>query len=76
MTDTPQSDNEMHSKPQPGKVASPKRGAIPSPKADIEKAKPYIPKTDQEGGESGTVSPQSEEVDHEKGSREEDDHNP
>ena len=25
----------------------PKRGAIPTPRAEIEKAKPYIPETDQ-----------------------------
>jgi hypothetical protein len=28
-------------------LPSPKRGAIPTPKADIEKATPYIPDSDQ-----------------------------
>jgi len=34
-------------------LPSPKRGAIPTPKADIEKAPPYIPDSDQAVDQSG-----------------------
>jgi hypothetical protein len=34
----------------PSNPPPPKRGAFPTPKAEIEKTKPYIPGTDQAGG--------------------------
>jgi hypothetical protein len=59
MAETPESDKESNSPRKPSKMPSPKRGAFPTPRAEIEKAKPYIPETDQEGDKSATkpVSP-------------------
>jgi hypothetical protein len=71
MAETPESDNEGDSQPKPSKRPSPKRGAIPTPKAEIEKAKPYIPETDQEGDKSAT---EPENVDDEEDNQEEHDH--
>jgi hypothetical protein len=34
--------------PRPIKPSRPKRGAFPTPKSEIEKAKPYIPDTGEE----------------------------
>jgi hypothetical protein len=33
-------------------LAGPKRGAFPTPKAEIESAKPYVPESDQAGDKS------------------------
>jgi hypothetical protein len=54
MEETPESNKEEDSQLGPKKMSSPKRGAIPTPKAVIEKAKPYIPETDQKGDKSTT----------------------
>jgi hypothetical protein len=43
MTDIPESDEAPDDAPEPIKPAAPKRGAFPTPKAEIESAKPYIP---------------------------------
>jgi hypothetical protein len=61
MEETPESNKEVNSQLKPSKLPSPKRGAIPTPRAEIEKAKPYIPETDQEGDQSTTqpVSPKN-----------------
>ncbi len=39
--------------PKPVKPLKPKRGAFPTPKSEIEKAKPYIPETDEEDDQEG-----------------------
>jgi hypothetical protein len=59
MAKTPESNKESNSLPKPGKRFSPKRGAFPTPKAEIEKAKPYIPETDQESDKSATSPPET-----------------
>jgi hypothetical protein len=46
MAKPPNSDTAPDSKPDLPPFPSPKRGAIPSPKADIERAKPYRIETD------------------------------
>jgi hypothetical protein len=51
MTDPTRSKPESGAPPQPGRVRSPKRGAIPSPRADIEKATPYVPDDRTQPGE-------------------------
>jgi len=40
--------------PTPSDLPSPKRGAVPTPKAEIESAKPYIPDLDQAGDHQPT----------------------
>ena len=45
-----------NSTPTPGDIPSPKRGAFPTPKAEIESAKPYIPDTPQTVDHLPTVS--------------------
>jgi len=35
-----------------GNLPSPKRGAFPTPKSEVEKAVPYIPETDHAGDQS------------------------
>jgi hypothetical protein len=39
--------------PKPANPVKHKRGAFPTPKPEIEKAKPYIPETDEEGDQEG-----------------------
>jgi hypothetical protein len=58
---TPESDKKANSHPKPGQLPSPKRGAFPTPRTEIEKAKPYIPETDRVGGQSATepISPEN-----------------
>ena len=59
MAETPESDTQGKQEPKPSKLPSPKRGATPSPTAEIEKAKPYVP--GQEGDKSATrpLSPEN-----------------
>jgi len=38
---------------KPAKALKPKRGAFPTPKSEIDKAKPYIPEADEEGDQEG-----------------------
>ena len=45
----PESSDEGNNKPKPSKMPTPKRGAIPTPKAELEKAKRFIPETDSAG---------------------------
>ena len=52
MTDTPST---------PGPPPRPKRGALPTPKSDIEEAQPYVPDVD-ESAESVDGEPTSAEV--------------
>lgn len=54
MANTPESDEKANSQPKPTELPSPKRGAIPTPKAELEKAKPYIPETDPAGDQKAT----------------------
>jgi hypothetical protein len=60
MAETPESNKEANRQLKPSKMPSPKRGAFPTPKAEIEKAKPYIPETGQEDDKSAMepVSPE------------------
>jgi hypothetical protein len=59
MAKTPESDKELKSPRKPSQMPSPKRGAFPTPRGEIEKAKPYIPETEKEDDKSATkpVSP-------------------
>jgi hypothetical protein len=43
MSKKPASDKKSERPPNEGELSHPKRGAIPTPRAEIEKAKPYIP---------------------------------
>jgi hypothetical protein len=43
MTDTSDSSAAPDDSPKPVKPPGPQRGAFPTPKSEIEKAKPYIP---------------------------------
>jgi hypothetical protein len=72
MNETPESDKDENSQLTPQRVPSPKRGAIPTPRAEIEKAKPYIPGTVQEGDKSPTEPVPPKEAGHrEEGIQEE-----
>lgn len=71
MAETPESNKEVNSQLKPSKMPSPKRGAFPTPRAEIEKAKPYIPETDQQGDKSATEPVSSENADPKKDSQEE-----
>jgi hypothetical protein len=42
---------------EPIKPPRPKRGAFPTPKSEIEKAKPYIPDADEEDEPEGKSDP-------------------
>lgn len=59
MTNKPASDKEAPRPPKPGNRPSPKRGAFPSPKSEIGKARPFVPEKDEEnkapndGGSAG-----------------------
>ena len=48
MTNMPEPDEAPGNPPEPIKPPKPKRGAFPTPKSEIEKAKPYIPDVGQE----------------------------
>jgi hypothetical protein len=48
MTDTSDPDESPGNPPKPIKPPRPKRGAFPTPKSEIEKAKPYIPDLGEE----------------------------
>jgi hypothetical protein len=48
MTNKPPSNKEVPCPPKPGSRPSPKRGAFPSPKSEIDKAKPFIPEQEEE----------------------------
>jgi hypothetical protein len=50
-------------------LPSPKRGAFPTPKAEIESATPYIPDSDQAGDESATEPVSRRNADQEDNSR-------
>ena len=54
--------------PTPSGLPSPKRGAFPTPKAEIESAKPYIPDTDQAGDHQPTEPYSSANADQEDNS--------
>ncbi len=71
MAETPESNKAVNSQPQPSKVLSPKRGAIPTPRADIDKATPYIPDTDQERDTSAREPVSPSTIGHEEDSKEE-----
>jgi hypothetical protein len=61
MAQTPESDKKVDDQLKPSKLPSPKRGAFPTPKAEIEKAKPFIPEIDRIGqSASEPVSPHPE----------------
>jgi hypothetical protein len=54
MAEPPASNGDVNSEPKPGKLLSPKRGAIPTPKADIAMAPSFIPPAGEAAEESGT----------------------
>jgi hypothetical protein len=54
MTDVSDPGESADNPPEPVKPPKPKRGAFPTPKSEIERAKPYIPDVgDEEGGPEG-----------------------
>jgi hypothetical protein len=65
MAKTPESEKQANSQMKPCKLPSPKRGAFPTPKAEIERAKPYLPETDLAGHQSAMESVSPENTDQE-----------
>ncbi len=63
MAENAESNRDVNNQPKPSKLPSPKRGALPTPKAELEMAPPFIPETDEEVEKSGTkpVSPEKTE---------------
>jgi hypothetical protein len=53
MTNMSDSSAAPDDSPKPAEPLTPKRGAFPTPKSEIDKAKPYIPETDEEGDQEG-----------------------
>ena len=53
MTDSSDSSTPPDESSKPVKPRTPKRGAFPTPKSEIEKAKPYIPDTSGEEDPGG-----------------------
>ena len=47
MAQIPESEKNANAQPEPRKLPRPKRGAIPTPRTEIEKAEPYIPEKDE-----------------------------
>ena len=48
MANVPDPGESSGNPPKPIKLSGPKRGAFPTPKSEIEKAKPYIPDVGEE----------------------------
>ena len=48
MAEPPKTDESEESEPKPTELQGPRRGAIPTPKDEIERAKPYVIKDDGE----------------------------
>jgi len=69
MADTPEPEKKANSQPKPSELPSPKRGAFPTPRAEIEKAKPYVPETDP-ANQSATEPASPENTDPKAGSQE------
>jgi hypothetical protein len=63
MAEPPQPDKKANSQLKPIDLASPKRGAFPTPRSEIEKAKPYLPETDQAADQSAAESESPENAD-------------
>jgi hypothetical protein len=63
VAETPESDKKANDQLKPGKLPSPKRGALPTPRAEIEEAKPYIPEIDRPDDQSATEPVSTENVD-------------
>lgn len=57
MTNKPENGDRSNNSSESTRPAPPKRGLIPTPKSDIEKTQPYIPKTGDEGTEEGEHDP-------------------
>lgn len=74
MAQTPESGKEEDNERKPSKMPSPKRGAIPTPRAEIERAKPYLPETDWAGDKSDKEPVKPENVGPEEDSKEGPDH--
>ncbi len=53
MTDRSDSSGPPDDSSKPVEPPTPKRGAFPTPKSEIEKAKPYIPDTGEEDDQEG-----------------------
>jgi hypothetical protein len=73
MAETSESNKEMNSRLKPREIPSPKRGAFPTPRAEIDKAKPYIPEAGHGNDKSATEPVLPENVNHEEDSQEEHD---
>lgn len=57
MTNKPLPDERELRPPKPNDRPSPKRGAFPTPKSEIDKAKPFIPEKDEESDGPNDSSP-------------------
>jgi hypothetical protein len=64
LTDDTEPDAAPNDHPEPAELPHPKRGAFPSPREEIEKAKPFVPDSG-EGEDSGTT-PDPPDVDGDK----------
>jgi hypothetical protein len=63
MAQTPESDKEANSRLRLSKPPSPKRGAFPTPRAEIEKARSYIPEAERAGDRPATEPVSQENTD-------------
>jgi len=61
---TPDSEKNADAHPKPSGSRSPKRGAIPTPKAEIEKVGRYVPETDRAPDQPATEPVSPENIDH------------
>ncbi len=61
MAQVPDSDKEANVQPKPSALPSPRRGAFPTPKIEIENAKPYVRESDRADDQSVAepVSPET-----------------
>jgi hypothetical protein len=66
MPETPEPKKEVDSQLKPRMKLSPKRGAFPTPRAEIDKAKQYVPDADQDVDKSGTEPVCPDNVDDEE----------
>lgn len=64
MKQTTDSNESANSQANPAELRSPKRGAFPSPRSDVEQAPPYVVETDRtdENSASSETPPQERPV--------------
>jgi len=63
---TPEPPEDANTRPNPVRPRFPKRGAIPSPRAEIERAKQYIPETAPPAEQPAKEPASAEDIDHQE----------